>query len=86
MAINRKSEVEPDEGAVYFAEWVKEVGGPESAGPLLGYRPNSIRHWMNGVRQISPERAVELEYATAGRLNRVALIFGPSFLNSLINS
>lgn len=65
--------------AEYFAAWVDEVGGPERAKEILGYTSGAIRHWMHEVRQINPDRAVDLEYKTQGRLDRVSLVFGPGF-------
>lgn len=67
-------------GAEYFAEWVHENGGADTVAPILGYTPGAVRHWCNGNRAISPERAVEFELKTRGRLDRVALIFGTEFL------
>jgi DNA-binding transcriptional regulator YdaS (Cro superfamily) len=75
-----KQETESLSGAEYFARWVHEKGGAEVVGPMLGYTPGAVRHWCNGNRAISPERAVEFELKTKGELDRVALIFGTDFL------
>lgn len=67
-------------GAEYFSQWVRFQGGADLVGPRLGYTPGAVRHWCNGSRSISPERAVEFELKTSGKLDRVALIFGTDFL------
>jgi len=75
-----KQEFESLSGAEYFGRWVHDNGGAEAVAPRLGYTPGAVRHWCNGNRAISPERAVEFELKTNGELDRVALIFGTDFL------
>ena len=67
-------------GREYFREWVRQNGGADEVAKRLGYTPGAVRHWCNGRREISPERAVDLELKTNGELDRVILIFGTEFL------
>lgn len=84
MTIAAVKQPEPDymTGPEYLKSWVQDQGGAEEvARKWKGkYTPGAIRHWCNGRRDISPERAVEIEFLTGGELDRVVLIFGTEFL------
>ena len=52
-----------------LSRWVKTIGAKKAA-ELCGVREPAIYHWLRGTRQITAERAVQIEEVTRGALRR----------------
>jgi DNA-binding transcriptional regulator YdaS (Cro superfamily) len=49
---------------------IAAIGGQMALARLLGISQAMVSHWVTGRKAITPERAVQIEQATAGAVRR----------------
>lgn len=60
-----------------MAEAAKIAGGKAALASLLAVRAPTVSQWCTGARPVPPERALQIEEITAGKVRRAELC--PSF-------
>lgn len=56
-----------------FEAWMQRSGGPVVVAGMLGCSVSLVRHWLNGIRFVTPAWAVQIERVSGGRILRQTL-------------